>query len=136
MMKKYILLIFSLFLVLLTSCNKETISAEITIESITPARTSAFVVLEVNDPNEEIVENSIVARVFYKDSLYSTFNATFDKDKEITTVELKNLSIDYEYTILFMLPSIRNHKLDTKTFKQALSVLQRITLNQLIQLKI
>ncbi len=121
MMKKYILLIFSLFLVLLTSCNKETISAEITIESITPARTSAFVVLEVNDPNEEIVENSIVARVFYKDSLYSTFNATFDKDKEITTVELKNLSIDYEYTIsIHATINKKSHKFDTKTFKTSI----------------
>ncbi|MDY0316392.1 MAG: hypothetical protein RBQ63_01315, partial [Acholeplasmatales bacterium] len=85
-MKKYSILLLSvLSLLLLASCNKDSLTAKITIESITPARTSVFLVLNVDDPLEELTEETIEAKAYYNGDLVATATAVTDEN-EITTV--------------------------------------------------
>lgn len=117
-MKKYSILLLSvLSLLLLASCNKDPLTAKITIESITPARTSVFLVLNVDDPLEELTEETIEAKAYYNGDLVATATAVTDED-EITTVELTGLSIGYEYKLeIFATADKKGYKFIETTFK-------------------
>ncbi|MDD2575137.1 MAG: hypothetical protein PHD47_01565 [Acholeplasmataceae bacterium] len=116
-MKKFSILLLSIFSLLLVSCKQDTLSAKITIESITPARTSVYLVLNVDDPTEELTEGTIEAKAFYNGNLVSTAIAITDED-ELTTVEVTGLSIGYEYKLeIYATSNKKGYKLTETTFK-------------------
>lgn len=117
-MKKFSILLLSLFsLLLLASCKQDSLQAKITIETITPARTSVYLVLNVDDPTEELTAGTIEAKTFYNGNLVSTATAITDED-EVTTVEVTGLSIGYEYKLeIHATSNKKGYKLTETTFK-------------------
>jgi len=117
-MKKFSVILLSLFSILvLVACKDNALSAKISIESITPARTSVYLVLKVEDPKEEITEGTIEAKVYNKDNLMATAVAKTD-DEGVTTIEVTGLSIGYEYKLeIHVTADKKGYKLAETTFK-------------------
>lgn len=117
-MKKFSVILLSIFSILvLVACKDDALSAKISIESITPARTSVYLVLKVEDPKEEITEGTIEAKVYNKDNLMATAVAKTD-DEGVTTIEVTGLSIGYEYKLeIHVTADKKGYKLAETTFK-------------------
>lgn len=96
---------------------------KVTVESLTPARSSVHIVLNIEDNDSVIVKDSIEAKLYHKDSLVSTTTATIVKDEEEgaileSYIEIKSLSVGLEYRVEILLTANKkSHKVYTNTFE-------------------
>ncbi|MFA5719701.1 MAG: hypothetical protein WC939_01430 [Acholeplasmataceae bacterium] len=105
-MKKILSLAVLLLGLLLVGCGGKPnkITASITIEAITPARTSVHVSYKVNDEHEEITPNTITGRILQdnKEILTKNPEPVLDSETEEVigyTLDISGLKVGDEYTL-------------------------------------
>lgn len=119
-----LILLAALMLVACGDGKKE--NFKVTVESLTPARSSVHIVLNIEDEESVIVKDSIEAKLYYKDSLVSTTPATIVKDEEDgvileSYIEIKSLSVGEEYRVEILLTANKkSHKVYTNTFETSI----------------
>lgn len=104
-MKKILSLTLLFVGLLLVSCsqNKIKTNAKISIETLTPARSSVYVSLNVIDEDEEITPNTIMGRVLENGEEITSKLAEIRKDEETEEIlayiiEIAGLKVGAEYT--------------------------------------
>ncbi len=117
----FTLLLLGLFLV---SCDKGVkTTAEITIKTITPARDSVYISLDVVDVDKEITEGSVTALIKEEDVEVQrkVAEAIIDDENETIVgykVEITGLKVGYEYSLeIFATIDKKLHTFIKETFK-------------------
>ncbi len=117
----FVLLLLGLFLV---SCDKgPKTNAEITIKTITPARNSVYITLDVVDVDKEITEGSITALIKEgkEEVQRKVVEAIIDENSEMVVgykVEITGLKVGFEYSIeIFATIDKKLHTFIKETFK-------------------
>lgn len=95
-MKKVVIsLAFVLTLIVLAGCSAKS-DVKISVKNITPARTTIYMELEIEDPKEEIAENGVIVVLYYLGNEITRKAPT--SANEITSIIFEGLSVGYKYT--------------------------------------
>lgn len=95
-MKKVVTLVaFVLTLFILAGCGSKS-EVKISVKNLTPARTTIYMELEVEDPKEEIAEDGVVVVLYYLGNEITRKAPTYAND--LTSIIFEGLSVGYKYT--------------------------------------
>lgn len=100
-MRKFNLLIINILLIiLLTACGKPRLKAKVVTEELIISRQTVDFVFKLEDPKDEINENTLEGKLFHKDKEINTYKPKLEnKDEKIYKISITNLSINHEYTL-------------------------------------
>lgn len=111
MRKVFILVAFVLTLFILVGCNSKS-NVKITLNNVTPARTSIYMELDITDPDKKIPTDGVVIVLYYNGNEVSRKSPTYGT--EITSVTFDGLSVNYKYTYsVFATYDGKSHKMAT-----------------------
>lgn len=111
MRKVFTLVAFVLTLFILVGCNSKS-NVKITLNNVTPARTSIYMELDITDPDKKIPTDGVVIVLYYNGNEVSRKSPTYGT--EITSVTFDGLSVNYKYTYsVFATYDGKSHKMAT-----------------------